>query len=38
MQYNYKDIKESFEKLGVSKGMTVSLKIDLRLLELDANV
>ena len=32
MKYNYKDIKESFEKIGISEGMTVSLKTDLRFL------
>ena len=32
MKYNYHDIKNAYEKIGVSKGMTVSLKADLRFL------
>ena len=32
MRYNYYDIKNAYEKVGVSKGMTVSLKTDLRFL------
>jgi aminoglycoside 3-N-acetyltransferase len=32
MRYNYNDIKESFKNLGISKGMTISLKSDLQLL------
>ena len=32
MKYNYYDIKEAYKKLGVSKGMTISLKTDLRYL------
>jgi aminoglycoside 3-N-acetyltransferase len=30
--YNYNDIKEAYEKIGVTKGMTISLKTDLRFL------
>ena len=32
MKYNYYDIKNAYEKIGVSKGMTVALKTDLRFL------
>ena len=32
MEYNDNCIKESFKKIGISKGMTISLKTDLRLL------
>jgi aminoglycoside 3-N-acetyltransferase len=32
MKYNYNDIRESYEKIGISKGMTISLKTDLRFL------
>jgi len=32
MRYNYNDIKESFKNLGISKGMTISLKTDLKFL------
>jgi aminoglycoside 3-N-acetyltransferase len=32
MNYSYSDIKQTFEKIGVSKGMTISLKTDLRYL------
>ena len=32
MKYNYNDIKESFEKIGISKGMAIALKTDLRFL------
>jgi len=32
MKYNYNDIKESFEKIGISKDMTILLKTDLRFL------
>ena len=32
MKYNYQDIKNAYKKIGVSKGMTVSLKTDLRFL------
>ena len=32
MKYNYHDIKNAYKKLGVTKGMTVSLKTDLRFL------
>ena len=32
MKYNYYDIKNAYKKLGVSKGMTISLKTDLRFL------
>ena len=32
MKYNYKDIKESYKKIGICEGMTISLKTDLRFL------
>ena len=32
MRYNYNDIRKSYKKIGVSKGMTISLKTDLRFL------
>jgi len=32
MKYNYYDIKHAYKKIGVSKGMTFSLKKDLRYL------
>ena len=32
MKYNYYDIKNAYKKIGVSKGMTLSLKTDLRYL------
>ena len=32
MKYTYNDIKEPYEKIGVSKGMVISLKTDLRFL------
>ena len=32
MKYNYHEIKNAYKKIGVSKGMTVSLKTDLRFL------
>ena len=32
MRYNYNDIREAYKKIGISKGMTISLKTDLRFL------
>jgi aminoglycoside 3-N-acetyltransferase len=32
MKYNYYDIKNAYEKIGMSKGMTVLIKTDLRFL------
>ncbi len=32
MKYNYRDIKNTYKEIGISKGMTVSLKTDLRFL------
>lgn len=32
MKYNYNDIREAYKKIGISKGMTISLKTDLRFL------
>jgi aminoglycoside 3-N-acetyltransferase len=32
MNYNYNDIKKAYKKIGISKGMTISLKTDLRFL------
>jgi len=32
MKYTYNDIKEAYEKIGISKGMVISLKTDLRFL------
>ncbi len=32
MRYNYNDIRNAYKKIGISKGMTISLKTDLRFL------
>ena len=32
MKYNYNDIRKAYKKIGISKGMTISLKTDLRFL------
>ena len=32
MKYTYNDIKKTYEKIGISKGMVISLKADLRFL------
>jgi aminoglycoside 3-N-acetyltransferase len=32
MRYNYNDIKKAYKDLGISKGMTISLKTDLKFL------
>jgi aminoglycoside 3-N-acetyltransferase len=32
MRYSYNDIREAYKKIGISKGMTISLKTDLRFL------
>jgi aminoglycoside 3-N-acetyltransferase len=32
MRYNFNDIKEAYKRIGISKGMTISLKTDLRFL------
>ena len=32
MKYNYSDIQNAYKKIGISRGMTISLKTDLRFL------